>query len=149
MSPSDLDREVRMQIFRFFVENGRPPRVEEAADALAIARDEVGGTYERLAANRVMVLEPGTLDVRMANPLSAVPTPFPVTVAGKEFFGNCIWDALGVVSMLGSTGVVHSSCGCCGELMPLRVEDGAVQAAEGLVHFAVPALHWWDDIVYT
>jgi hypothetical protein len=39
----------------------------------------------------------------MAMPLSAIPTPFQVEVGGRHFFGNCIWDALGIVAMLGGT----------------------------------------------
>lgn len=27
--------------------------------------------------------------------------------------------------------------------------DSIFQATQGLIHFAIPALHWWDDVVFT
>ncbi|MEO6398165.1 MAG: organomercurial lyase, partial [Tepidiformaceae bacterium] len=105
--------------------------------------------YHRLAANHVLVLEPGTDEVRMANPLSAVPTAFPVSVGARHYYGNCIWDALGSVAMLGGTGTVQSSCGCCNEALALEVTNLSLRPVEAVVHFAVPAAEWWDDIVHT
>jgi hypothetical protein len=51
--------------------------------------------------------------------------------------------------MLGGSGAVLTSCACCGEEMTLRVDDGALEPAEGVAHFAVPARRWWDNIGYT
>jgi hypothetical protein len=36
----------------------------------------------------------------MANPFSAVPTPFLVRSGDRSWYGNCIWDALGIPAML-------------------------------------------------
>jgi hypothetical protein len=94
-------------------------------------------------------MDPGTLDIRMANPLSAVPTEFLVSVDGKRFYGACAWDALGVIAMLGGTGTVNTRCGCCGEPMTLELENSKLRSAEGVIHFAVPVARWWDDMVYT
>jgi hypothetical protein len=44
---------------------------------------------------------------------------------------------------------IRTSCACCGEPISLRVESGAPLPEPCLAHFAVPAAHWWDDIVYT
>jgi hypothetical protein len=81
-----------------------------------------------------------------AEPLSAIPTPFRVEIGGRRFFGNCIWDALGVVAMLGGTGTVRTWCPDCHEQMSVAVAENRLAAGEGVVHFAVPAAHWWDDI---
>jgi hypothetical protein len=144
-----LDRDVRLFVFRHFVENARPPSAAETAEALQITLTDATAAYARLASNHVLVMEPGTHEIRMANPLSAVPTAFPVSVAGKRFYGNCIWDALGTIAMLGGSGTIASSCGCCGEAMTLEISNLELRPVEGVVHFAVPAAHWWDDIVYT
>ena len=149
MTTEALDRDVRLFIFQRFVEAARPPSAAETAVALSITSADSTAAYRRLAANHVLVLEPGTDEIRMANPLSAVPTAFPVSVGGNRYFGNCIWDALGTVAMLGGTGTVESSCACCGEALALEVNDLALRPVEAVVHFAVPAAHWWDDIVYT
>ncbi len=89
----------------------------------------------------------------MANPLSAVPTPFVVETQAdtgpRSWYGNCIWDALGVIAMLQHDGRVLTSCGCCGESMAVTVRNSQVESKPpGVVHFAIPARRWWDDIVF-
>jgi Alkylmercury lyase len=147
---STLDNEVRLHLYRRFVEDGRPPTVAETAEALGITEREAGASYRRLAEGHVIVLEPGTLDVWMANPLSARETPFRVrTVDGREYFGNCTWDAPGVLGMLHTDGVVDTSCPDCDEPLRLEIRDGELQPVRAIGHFAVPAARWWDDIGYT
>ena len=92
---------------------------------------------------------PGTTQVWMAAPLSAVPTAFRVETPRGEFWGNCIWDGLGVVSMLGGDGTVETHCPDCEEPMTLRVEHRDLVEGEGIAHFAVPAARWWDNIGFT
>jgi hypothetical protein len=98
---------------------------------------------------RVLVLQPGG-EILMAPPFSAVPTPFLVTAPDAwQTYGNCIWDALGVLAMKGTGGHIHTACGCCGQALEIEVRDGEPRNAEGVLHFAVPSRRWWDDIVYT
>jgi hypothetical protein len=109
--------------------------------------------FRELAAAHMLVLQPGSGEVLMANPLSAVPTPFVVetvrSTGSKNWYGNCIWDALGIIAMLRSDGRVLASCGCCGESMTVAVRNSEVSCEPpGLAHFAIPAKHWWDDIVF-
>src|SRR5437660_12179215 len=104
---ADFDNHVRQHIYRFFVDNGRPPVASETAQAIASAPAEVEASFCRLADANIVVLAPGTPYIWMANPLSAIPTPFSVAAAGRNVFGNCIWDGLGVVGMLGGTGTVR------------------------------------------
>jgi hypothetical protein len=33
--------------------------------------------------------------------------------------------------------------------MPLKVKDGNLRRAEGLIHIAVPARCWYEDVVFT
>jgi len=33
--------------------------------------------------------------------------------------------------------------------MTLEVRDGRLGGAAGVIHFAVPAHHWWDNIGFT
>ena len=144
-----LDRDVRLFLLGYFVEMAHPPTAEETAEALHLTLTESTAAYDRLAANHVLVLEPGTHEIRMANPLSAVETAFPVHIGGKRYYGNCIWDALGVVAMLGGYGTIDSRCACCIEALTLEIDNLELRPVEAVVHFAVPAAHWWDDIVYT
>jgi len=151
--PGDFNARVRLKLYELFVASGRCPGMDDVARALACSVNDVAAAYKQLADAHMLVLQPATGEVLMANPLSAVPTPFVVeTPAGagrRGWYGNCIWDALGVIAMLGRDGCVLTSCGCCGESMTVSVRKGEVQAAPpGIVHFAIPAKHWWDDIVF-
>src|SRR5712692_228820 len=99
-----VERDVRVQVYRLFVELGRAPVPAEIAHALDLRQDAVEDAIRRLAADHALVLAPGTPYIWMANPFSAIPTPFSVGAGGRTFFGNCIWDAMGVVAMLGEPG---------------------------------------------
>jgi hypothetical protein len=145
----DADREVRLFIYRHFVEEGEPPGADEVADTLDRTVPEVEAAFRRLDVARAIVLLPGTVAIWMAQPLCAVPTSFRVETQTGEWWGTCIWDALGIPAMLDEDGVVSTTCGDCGEPMELSVEDGALVPAEGVAHFAVPAGQWWESIGYT
>jgi len=151
--PVDFKNRVRVRVYQLFLEFGRCPcRAELAADLGCSARD-IAEAYHELAVAHTLVLQPASGEVLMANPLSAVPTPFAVETQGatgqRSWYGNCIWDALGVIAMLNSDGHVLASCGCCGESITVGVHNGEVSShPPGVVHFALPARRWWDDIVF-
>jgi hypothetical protein len=148
-TPSTLDDDVRVFVYRFMVDNRRPPMPVEIGSALGIDSGEVEAALKRLADEHVLVLAPGTPYIWLANPLSALPSPFRVTAGGQQYFGICIWDALGVIAMLGDEGSVTSLCPDCGGELTLRVRAGEVEPQDYVVHYAVPAAHWWDEIGYT
>lgn len=143
-----VDDRVRLHLYRSFVEEGRPPVHAEIAGALGLSPAEVEASLRRLHDGHVIVLAPGSTYVWMANPLSAIPTAYPVRVGGRAYFGNCIWDGLGVVAMLGGQGEVGTWCADCAEPMVVEVREGHA-SGEGIVHYAVPARSWWDDIGFT
>jgi len=149
-SPGDdpiLDRDVRLAVYRKIVEKGRPPTPPEMAVGLGIETLDVEASIQRLADGHVLVLAPGTPYIWMANPFSAIPTPFEVEVGDRLYFGNCIWDALGISACLHADAHIRTYCPDCSEPLSLDVRDGELEAtSEGVVHFAVPAAHWWDDI---
>jgi hypothetical protein len=146
----ELDKRVRLHIYDRFLDDGRPPTTVETAEALGIAPDESEAAYQRLEQSRVIVLAPGTTNVWMANPLSAVPTRFRVVADdGRSWWGNCVWDGLGVLAMVGADGVVETSCPDCGERIDLRVENGELDPVDAVIHFAVPAARWWENIAFT
>lgn len=120
-----------------------------AAD-LALPESRVVEAYRALADGHVYVLEPrDPTRLRMANPFSAIPTAFSVTAGGRGYFGNCVWDGLGIVSLLGVDGVLETSCPDCGQRLRLRVAGARLVEGAGVVNFSVPARHWWDDIIFT
>jgi Alkylmercury lyase len=145
---ASLDNEVRRYVYDHVMNEGLPPTTAEAASALSTTPDDVGASFQRLADGHILVLQKGTGEILMANPFSAVPTPFLVRVEDRSWYGNCIWDAMGIPAMLKQDGTIEASCGCCGTAIHLAVIDGSLEEASGIAHFAIPAAHWWDDIVF-
>ena len=145
-----LDDDVRLHILRALIANGAAPSVRDTGAALGMSESDAAAAYERLAASRVIVLQPGTRDVLMAAPLSAVPTSHLVRMAdGRSHYGNCVWDALGVIAMRGVDGVVETVCEDCQSPLELTVRNGELESTDAVVHFAVPAARWWENIVFT
>jgi hypothetical protein len=143
------DVEVRLALYREFVETGRAPSAARLAERLGSPVEALCEALERLAAGRAIVLQPESREVMFAPPLSGVPTPFVVHKDGRSYFAPCAWDALGTSAMLGGDSEVQTSCGCCGEAMAVVVRGGTLVDAPGVIHFAVPARQWWSDLVYT
>jgi hypothetical protein len=146
----ELDLRIRNHVYASFVQAGSAPTPAEAGEALGIAADEVAAAFRRLHDGHALVLHPGTTELRMLNPFSAVETKHRVDAGGRSWFANCAWDALGIPAALHTDGTVRSECPDCGEPLELEVRDGLlVRGGELLVHFAVPARRWWDDIAFT
>jgi hypothetical protein len=96
-----------------------------------------------------LVLDAETREIRMANPFSAVPTPFRVEAGGRRWFGNCAWDAFGICAALHCDGRIETACADCGDELVVEVRDGRPSDESLLFHCLVPASGWWDDIVFT
>lgn len=149
-APDALAREVRLYVFRHAAETGRVPQPPQIAEALGHPRDVIHEVLQQLASGRVLILAPNSTNIWAANPFCAVPSGFRVEARGTRYWGICIWDALGVVAAVGAdTASVRAPCGDCGELLSLDIADGDLARSEGLIHFAVPARHWWDNIGFT
>ena len=144
----DQDVSVRAVVYDVTMATGLPPAVRDIARRLQIVEASALASLERLAAGKALVLQRDSREVLMANPFSAVPTPFAVYANDRLYYGNCIWDALGIPAMLGTDARIECSCGCCGEAMNLAVSGGDLADLDGIVHFAIPAHRWWQDIVY-
>jgi alkylmercury lyase-like protein len=145
----DLDLDVKLAVYRHFAETTRQPSPEEIAGRVGVDVPAVLTAYQRLRAQRVLVLEEDGAAIRMAPPFSGVPTEHVAEVAGRHYFANCAWDVLGVVAALQQPGTVHSRCGQTGEPFQLAVGLVGPEPCDWLFHCAVPAAHWWDDIVFT
>jgi len=150
-SPAAFDAAARTQIYEYIFGKGRIPSLPELAGALSQPEADTGASLKRLAEAHMLVLAPDSDEIVLANPFSAVASPFAVTVDGRQFYAACIWDALGIPAMLGHDGVINTSCGCCGLPMQVTISGGtaAASAPEALAHFALPAARWWNDIITT
>jgi hypothetical protein len=149
MNTDDLDRATRLHVYRRLVESGRAPTLSETASALNVDVEQATGSFRRLAGQHVFVLRSDATEIWMAMPFSAVPTAFEVRVEDRRWWANCAWDALGIPAALGSRGVIESVCGDCSDALTVDVSSKGVRPRNYVVHFAVPAARWWDDIGFT
>jgi hypothetical protein len=131
-----------------FVELGRAPSIEEVAGVSDLSSGEVEAVWRDLHREHALVLNPATSEIRMANPFSAVPTAYRVHAAGRWWYANCAWDALGICAALRTDGRIETSCPDCGASISLDVRDQRPDDEGLLFHCLVPAAHWWDDIVF-
>jgi hypothetical protein len=141
---------VKLAIYDTFAGTTKAPTVSDIATQLAAPLDQVQTAFDELHKQRLLVPEPGDKTrIRMAPPFSAVETPFRTTVRGQEYFAPCAWDAFGISAALHDDAVIRTTDAHTGEAMTLFVRDGAPQPETCVIHIAVPAAHWWDDIIYT
>jgi hypothetical protein len=111
--------------------------------------DKVLESYQRLRAQRVLVLESDGRSIRMAPPFSGIPTQHVVEAGGHSYYANCAWDAFGIAAALHIPATIKSQCGQSGQLLTLAIDDTGPEESDWLFHCLVPAAHWWDDIVFT
>jgi hypothetical protein len=141
-------QELRQAIYSSFADGHVPTAAVLAAILHRPASDVLDG-FAQLAAARALVLQPDG-EILMAEPFSAVPTPFSVRSGALKWWGNCIWDSLGIPTMLRVSAQLTTSCQCCGLRLDVEIENGErIVAGAGVAHFVVPAARWWDRIVFT
>jgi hypothetical protein len=149
--PAVVDRDVRVTIAECIRDRGAVPSLAEVASRIALPQSDTAESFGRLAASRVMILRPGTMEILSFNPFAAGSTDFRVRADGRDWSALCAWDAFGVAAALRTDGVVLGHCAeVCGVPLEVRLSGDAIGALDGVVmQFALPAREWWKDIVFT
>ncbi len=94
---------------------GRAPTAVEVAAAAGSTVDDVQAGWRRLHDAHALVLNQATAELRMLNPFSTLPSAYRVHADGRWWYGNCAWDAFGILGALHADGLVETSCPDCGE----------------------------------
>ncbi|HKV30519.1 MAG TPA: organomercurial lyase [Candidatus Dormibacteraeota bacterium] len=145
----ERDLALRRQTYRLFIDFGRAPTVEEAAEAASLPAHDVADGWRRLHDAHALVLQPDRAEIRMANPFSAIPTRYRVRAGGRDWYANCAWDAFGICAALHADGHIDSNCIDCGAPIKIDVRAQRPEQQDLFFHCLVPARHWWEDIVFT
>jgi hypothetical protein len=142
--------QVRAFIYEHFVKTTCAPRVTDIAENLGLTTEQATQVLLALHEKHAIFLEPGTVNIRIANPFSAIPTPFRVDIHGQTYVANCAWDCFGIVAALhASEASIYSTCAHSGADLHLRVTQDSVSSNGEVVHFLVPFQNWYDDLVFT
>ena len=122
---------LRREIFEAFAATGAPPELADSRDLRALAERHV-----------VVLNADGR--VVMAHPFAAHTDGACVDAGGRTWWGNCAWDAFGIVHALGLADATVTAQG-----VAVRTTDGVPEETDAVFDVAVPAAHWWDDIAHT
>src|SRR5688500_3743362 len=95
---------VRVAVYRSFIDASRAPEPEDVADQLGCTLDDVTAALRELHEQDVIVLRPGTASIWLAHPFCDSDAPFEVAAQDQTWDAICIWDALGILSLLKSDG---------------------------------------------
>ena len=106
-------------------------------EAFAAGEPPPDADYGSLAAQHVVALDEHG-ELLMAHPFANHTDGARVDSSGRTWWGNCAWDAFGIVAALGLEDATITAQG-----ITLPRDDDAV------FHVLVPASHWWDDIAFT
>ena len=130
---SDRELKLRREILLAFAATGAPPQ----AAFYATRHEELAALEEQ----HVILLRDGR--IWAAFPFAAHERARIRADDGREWWGNCPWDAFGIVAALG---LERASVDVDG--ITIGIADGEV-AGDAWFHVVVPAAHWWDDIEFT
>ena len=140
---------VRKYVYDYFLRTGTAPSIATAARELERGEESVREQFAAIASTGAFTLERETGEIWRAAPFCAVPTGFMVECGGRRVWGTCAWDALGVPAMLHEHATITASCACCNHPMMLSAGPQGLAGDEGVIHIAVPARHWYEDVAFT
>jgi Alkylmercury lyase len=144
----DFDSQLRLAVYQHTIRNGQVPLVADMARAFSCSVRTVRDALTRLSESHAFMLRQDGELWRVA-PFSAIATAFPVRLGKHSWWGNCIWDALGIPAMLKKDAAIDAACACCNYEMKLEVTRHKLLHKEGIIHIAVPARDWYKDVVFT
>ena len=147
----DLIWQVRHFVYQHFVDTTHPPSVDETAKNFNITNEEASDLYLELHNRHAFFLDLETLNIRMANPFSGIPTDFKVHVNEKTYFANCAWDMLGIPAALHTDAIIEAKFTESNENVEIQIQNGKLRITDYalLIHFPLPFSRWYDDLVFT
>ena len=145
----EFQDKVRYHINLFIFENCFAPSVDQLVDIMGSDDNDIRKALGQLAKNHALVLHPDSWDIWVAHPFALYPTLFWVKSGDKAWWGNCIWCSLGIAAISNEDTEIHSTI--MGEEKPVQIDikDHNLANQQLLVHFAVPASNFWDNVIYT
>lgn len=151
MMNSDL-KTLRKYIFDHFFEHSVAPTLEEVMQHFRVSRKEAYSRFKGLESEHHILLVPGTQRILMANPYSAVTTPFRVRIGERRYFANCAWDTVSMHVMMDAEATVESHCHHCAESIEISLSRGKVSSSippMPMIFLSMPVAKWYDNLINT
>jgi hypothetical protein len=144
------DEAVRLAIYNGYVNEGRPPALEQAAAELSVGVDAIQESLARLHEARHIVLDADG-DIVMAHPFASVPLGFSVMGHDTLWWGGCAWDSFAIPQLCPDDPevLVATQCPGCGKPLTWVVNRESPPLGDEVAHFLVPMAQVWDDVVHT
>ena len=140
---------LRIFVYDRLVAAGLPPSLEEIAKHFGIQRSEARQKLAALKIGKTILVHPESGEIRMAGPFASTRTGYEVVAGDRTYWANCAWDMLGIPMILNMPAKVHTKCTDCGSPMTIECDPSHPPAENAVVHFLVPARHWYEDIGFT
>lgn len=141
---------LRTFVYDHILTGGRPPSCLEIGNRFGISATEARRALGALRLGKTILVDAQSGEIWMAGPFSARETPYRVVDGKRAWWANCAWDMFGVAHIANTAVTVHTFCGDCGAAMAIPIDPATPPPNDiGVVHFLVPARHWYDDIGFT
>jgi hypothetical protein len=144
-----MNIDLRIFVYDHIVANGLPPKLDEIATHFGIGRADARRELGALKIGKTILVHPETGEIWMAGPFAATKTVYEVVAGDRTYYANCAWDMLGIPMILDVPVEIHTKCTDCGTSMRISGHPEKPPTASGVVHFLVPARHWYEDIGFT
>lgn len=144
------DEAVRLAVYQGYVEDGRPPSLDQMAAMLATDATGIRESLARLREARHVVLDADG-DIVMAHPFASVPLGFSVMGHETLWWGGCAWDSFAIPQLVPDDPavLVATQCPGCGKPLAWVVDRESPPLGDEVAHFLVPMAQVWDDVVHT
>ncbi|KAF5858673.1 hypothetical protein ETB97_003888 [Aspergillus alliaceus] len=153
-------RNVRHQLFQFYLKECRPPTVIELATECGLNTTEIHQILDRLEELHHIVQykhqSRSPTPIAMAHPFSHLPTPFVVSQGSRRWWANCVWCAFGLAAMLSPLkATISTRSGSIGTELEFTIQDdqvtcmghdGELDVDNCHCHFSIPPVKWWGDV---
>ncbi len=141
--------DLRNRIYRVIADTGSAPTIAEVGEIIG-QPDQAPAHLDRLHDRHYIVLDDDG-EIAMALPFATRPTGHRVAAGDMAWWANCAWDALAIPAAMKADVTIEARWLDDDTPVDLRIENGRPvgDAADAYIHFAIPARHWWDDIVET
>ncbi|MEO0563589.1 MAG: alkylmercury lyase family protein, partial [Chloroflexota bacterium] len=95
------------------------------------------------------VAHPNSARIWVIHPFSLAPTHFTVRTSDQSYWGTCAWCSLGVAALLDQDVTITTVLGGDGKQVNVHIRDGELVERDYFVHFPVPMVNAWDNVIYT